>query len=194
MNWKIIFNPFEKIADKTLVIIGIIAFLIASVYSWINQIIFDGMMDIHLAEGLANLDYFNAHAITLVVTVFLFFLAAQIINKKTRIADIFATALIFRIPLYIAALFINTPIMAELAYKVESLQGGLDQLNFTTIELVQLLAISFLNLILLLWAVVLLFFGFKTATHAKTPLHYVVFIITIIVTEIVTKLLINLIL
>ena len=191
MDWTLLFNPFKKIPSKALILLGLLCFIAFSIYSWMNQIIYDGMLDIHLDDSLKPLDYFNANAVNLIIPVFLFFGIAAVINSKTRVSDIFATALIYRLPIYVASLFIKTEAMANVANKIEDVQGNINQLHFSASELLPILGISILSLLLIVWAVALLFFGFKTACNAKKWWHYALFIVGVIAGELITKTIIN---
>ena len=191
MNWTLLFNPFKKLPSKSLLLLGLVAFIAFSLYSWMNQIIYDGMLDIHLDDQLNPLDYFNANAINIIIVVLLFHAFALIVNSKTRLVDIFATSVIYRIPIYIASLFVKSDAMLSVASKLENLNGSLENLKFSTSELVTMMGISFLSLILMIWSIVLLFFGFKTASNAKLWWHNALFILAVILGETITKILIN---
>jgi hypothetical protein len=60
-------------------------------------------------------------------------------------------------------------------------------------EIALLAASSLLSLIVLVWSIILLYNGFKTATNAKEIKHNLYFAIVLIVSEILSKIILHLI-
>ena len=81
MNWTVIFNPFAKLNDKLLMIMGIVSFLIGCFVSFKFQLIYDGIIDSHSYPNISYTDAFVSNAIKkeqrlpLVIMISLFIIA-----------------------------------------------------------------------------------------------------------------------
>ena len=63
--------------------------------------------------------------------------------------------------------------------------------NLALSDMIILIALSIVTLLFLVWSIVLLFNGFKTATNAKGSKQIILFAITILISEIISKILIS---
>jgi len=71
--------------------------------------------------------------------------------------------------------------------------NSLDKIDLQPSDLIGIVLMSILLLALLIYAIALLFQGFKTATNAKKTIHYVIFGIIILIVEITSKLVLSII-
>ena len=192
MNWKIIFNPFEKFSEITLLIFGIIITLIGSWISYHFGVIFDGIFDAHISEitfGQSLLtNIFNIISVVIVL-----FILGKIINPKTRFVDIINIAMISRIPIYILGIFTNNEKMNSITDKLINGINNPKTIPISSEELALLLIFSVVGLMAIAYMIVLLVFGFRTATNVKKPQHWVFFAFALIVAEIISKFLMDII-
>ena len=191
MKIKLLYNPFETIPDKLLMLVGIISLGIGTVISYYSQVIFDGIFDAHEFPGITFIQAFAACVVNIVVVCILLFALGKIINPKTRMIDILNTSFLSRIPIYIISIIIGLPLMKKIGTKITENLGDLPNLKFETSELIFLLAFSFFSLFMLVYSVIILVNGFRTATNAKKWQQYFGFAIVIIIAEIASKFIIS---
>lgn len=194
MNWKILFNPFEKYSEKTLLIFGISATLLGSLVGYLMNARFDGIIDMHLVQGARFQNILLDNLINTLVLFILFFAFGKIINPKTRAIDMLNVSMICRIPMYLVAL---GNIGGYLERATQNIMEGVDLDNlqnmpeFELLDLLVILIFSILSIGFLIWMIVLFWKGFKTATNTKRTRDIILFIILFIVAEVLSKYLIG---
>ena len=190
MNWKYFFNPFLKFSERYLLLIGILSVIAGSFIGMICSVTFDGVFSTHpsvrtFAESLKE------NIINVSVVFILLLILGKIINRKTRLIDILAISMIYRIPLYLSAFFVKLPVLDRVIEKIEVHKDHLANLKFDPMELVLILGISSVLMIFLAYAVILLVNGFRTATNLKKWPYYIAFVIVLLAAEIISQTLIT---
>lgn len=193
MNWQIILNPFIKFSEKQLLVVGIISAITGSLLASIIGVTYDGLIDVHLHHEMTFIVSLKENSIVIILITLLLFAFGKTINTKTRFVDILNSCLLFRIPLYISTLLTSIPVIKKIEEEVMKNINSLDKINLQTTDLIGILVISILSIALLIYAITLLFQGFKTATNAKKVVHYIVFGILILVGEVISKIVLSLI-
>src|SRR5690606_13429458 len=193
MNWKTLFNPFEKYSEKTLLIFGIVATFLGSFVGFLMKARFDGILDMHIVQNIKWYQPFLDNLINItLLSSFLIFLG-KAINRKTRFIDILVTVIICRIPIYLSSL---SNIGGFLDQSSRSLLDSVVNNGMTTshIDMKDLIIVTILGIIVIpfiIWMIVLLWKGFKTATNNKTIKGVLFFIKVVIATELISKLIIK---
>ncbi|MCF6129797.1 hypothetical protein L1S35_08930 [Flavobacterium sp. AS60] len=191
MNWQIIFNPFIRFSEKWLLTIGIISAIAGSTIAVYCGVRYDGVIDVHTFPDITFVNSIKENLISITLLTFLLFVLGKIINPKTRFIDILNSSLLFRIPFYVSALLTSVPAMKTVEKEVLKNINTLDKIKIQPFDLAVLLIISILLIALLIYAIVLLFQGFKTATNAKKPSHYISFTIALILAEVLSKIILS---
>ena len=188
---KTFINPFEKYSELQLIITGILFALLGGYLATIFNGRFDGAIDLHFVKKVSFSQPFLDILIAIVVLTILLYAAGKYINKKTRFVDILTTCLIAKIPFYFLVFFnINNTLYAMTEKLMSNLQNG-GSLNLEFADLSSVIAFSIITLIFLVWTVMLLYNGFKTATNSKGIKHNMLFITALLVGEILSKILIS---
>lgn len=194
MNWKTLFNPFEKYSEKTLLIFGITATLLGSFLGYLTKARFDGIIDMHLVESIEWQQPLVDNIINALVLFVLFFAFGKMINPKTRAVDILSASLICRIPIYLVSL---TNLGGYLEKSTQNMLGKIDFENlnnipqFELLDIVIMLVFSVVMILLLIYMIVLFWRGFKTATNTKGIKNIIIFVVLFIIAEILSKYLIG---
>ena len=186
MQAQILLNPFSKLSEKTLAVTGIMATIAGSFIGGYLDIVYDGFMDVHSADS-NFLQSLMENLINVLVVSLLLFILARLINRKTRFIDLLNTAMLARIPTYIAAAISANPVLDNFAKRMMENPGDVSKIYGDTTELTIVLVISFLLIALFIWSIVLLVAGFRTAAHVKKPLHWILFSAALILAEIISK-------
>lgn len=190
MNWKYFFNPFLKFSERYLLLIGILSVIAGSLIGMIISVTFDGVFSIHPAARTFA-ESLKENTINVSVVFISLLILGKIINRKTRLIDILAISMIYRIPLYLSAFFVKLPVLDRVIEKIEVHKDHLANLKFDPMELVLILGISSVLMIFLAYAVILLVNGFRTATNLKKWPYYIAFVIVLLAAEVISQTLIT---
>lgn len=188
MKAKFFLNPFEKFNEKILLILGTSALLIGSLIGAFNNVRYDGVMDVHLGSSSFSTSLLENLVNTALVFVVILVIGKSI-NAKTRAIDLLNVSLISRIPVYLSAVFVNNPFIDALTPKLLNATQSPEKLNLLLSEIVFLLIFASALLLLSLYQILLLFFGFKTAVNAKIWSSWLAFAAGIVSAELLSKML-----
>lgn len=187
---SLLFQPFEKYSEKTLLLLGIIFTLIGSFIAYAFNIRFDGVLDVHIVSDALWYQTLIDNLINIFCLIIFLYSSAKYINKKTRIIDIITTSIIARIPLYLLPL-IN--IKNTVNQATEDIIQLINPELINEIPISSLLIVTGFGIIAILfvvWFIALLFNGFKVASNAKGKFSVILFSISLILAEILSKFLI----
>lgn len=185
----ILFNPFQKYTEKQLFLFGWLLAITAAVLSLFFNGRFDGVIDLHFVEKTSIITTSSDIVICIGILSFLLFIIGKMINKKTRFIDVLVASLIAKIPFYFLLFFnINNKMFLVSQKLMDSISQKKD-FNIETLEMSLLVISGIATFISLVWSMILLFNGFKTATNIKETKHIILFIVTVIVSEILSKIL-----
>lgn len=186
MKWKYFFNPFLKFSEKSLLIVGLLSMVAGSFCGKYCSVTYDGVFSVHSARR-TFLESLQENTANVLVVFLLLLILGKIINSKTRMIDILNISLIYRIPLYISGFFVNVPILNRVAEKIEASKDNLQNLKFDPLELIMISGISSFLILILVYAIVLLINGFRTATNLKKWQYYVAFAVVLIIGEVLSQ-------
>lgn len=186
----LLFNPFERYLEKDLLLAGTILTLIGSGFAYFLHGRFDGVLDLHFVLEIVWWQPFVDNLINILSLSILLFIAAKIINSRTRFVDILIASVVAKIPYYFLLLFNINGFISEISSRMvhpETLQV-LD-LSFRT--MVPILIFTFFSILIAIWFITLLYNGYKVASHAKGTKAVVLFIAAIVIAEVISKILIS---
>ena len=186
----LLFKPFERYSEQKLLITGITATIIGAFLTYILKCKFIGVLKLTFDDDTSfGQSVLDSTVIITCVTFFLF-IAAKYIYKKTRLIDIFVTALVAYIPWYTLPVFnINNTLKTAtdnvLKFSSPELASQMPLNN-----LIPLVVFGFSTLAVLVWFIALLYNGFKTAANAKGTKAMVVFGVALVLADITSRYLI----
>lgn len=193
MNWQTFLNPFDKFSERSIFIFGILAAIIGSYITFFCGATYDGLIEVHLNPETTFLIALKENSLHVVLVTVLLFVFGKIINKRTRFIDILNAGLLFRVPFYLMSLLMIFPFLQSIDDEIKKNPEAVGKLSFKPFDLVMIILITCFLIALLVYSIALLFNGFKTATNAKKPLHYVVFGVIILFAEILSRIILPLI-
>lgn len=185
---RLLLNPFEKYQEKTLFIFGILIAVAGSAAAYLSSGRYDGAIDFHLAENVQWQEPFTDNAINIFSLSLFVFIAARVVNTKTRIIDILNVVLIARIPLYLLTLSNIGGFMTRITKNIDPAHP--EKIMADVPGLIILLVFAAISIALLVWFIALLYNGFKTACNARQAIHNLYFALAIIAAEVLSKFLI----
>jgi len=190
---KTLLNPFERYSERTLLMVGVISIIVGSLIAFAFNGRYDGVVDLHFSKDVSLAQPFIDNAINVVCLLLPLLLLGKFINGKTRVIDILTAILISRIPYYVLPVFNANGFMQRFTDALtrsigQESQAAMPQLGSTDTIIIVLFAVA--SILALIWMVIMLFNGFKTATNVKTIGHKVLFAIALIVAEVLSKIII----
>jgi hypothetical protein len=186
----LLFKPFEKYSEKTLLSVGVIFTLIGSFAAYTFNVRFDGVFDVHIISNTLFYQALLDNLVNIFCLIIFLYLSTKYINRKTRLIDILTTSMVARVPFYLLP-FLNINGVIEKASE--------DIIQFANPELISQISSSNLliitvfgviTILFLVWYVSLLFNGFKVASNAKGKISIILFILSLLFAEILSKFLI----
>lgn len=178
---KTIYNPFEKVSENKLLIYGLLLTLAGSFTAYFFNARYDGAIDVHLTHNVAPWQPLADNVIDILTLGGFLYILGYYINKKTRVIDVFNAVLIARAPFYILPVFNAGNYLSEMTASL--VKSGADISHIDVAGLIFTLIFGLFSLVMLVWAMALLYHGFKTATNCKTTKQVIAFIITILLAE-----------
>lgn len=197
---KKILNPIQNFSEFTILMFGILIFIVSILLCYLCNMILDGFLDIHDTTFLSNdtmlsfLDHACVYGLIVIAMLVPMAILGFIINKKSRIIDILNSVLISRWPLMVAIpityALSHTEAVAQLTNQLESLDNlkGL-KIDFSTIA--SLIIYSGVLICFLVLHIFTFFYSYGTAVNAKVGWHKVAFFIALLIGEILSKYLIT---
>jgi len=187
MNWKTIFNPFEKFDEKTLLTIGIIFFILLIPLLYITDSYFSSIYRIEQLEIKNNNDLLVRTAISFTVPIAVLYILGKLLYRKTRIIDIANTVLLSQIPLIVLLLLVKSPELKKAGERV-SLYQNTHTGVFPIVDFILMLLVIVLTLLGIIYSFAILFNGFRTATNIKKWQHIVLFCSVVFLTTMICQL------
>ncbi len=186
----LLFKPFERYSEKTLLLVGSIFTLIGSFLAYTFSFRFDGVIDLHLASKVMFYQTLLDNLINIFCLVLFLYISTKYINRKTRLIDILTTSMVARIPLYLLPFFNMNGLIDKAKEDIMQFANPelINQIPFLNLFLIIVFAI--IAILFLVWYVSLLFNGFKVASNAKGTVPIILFSISLLLAEILSKFLI----
>lgn len=190
MNWKTIFNPFERFDEKLLLFVGIIAVILSIVAGYCTDTSFTSIYRISSIENASFEIIALATLLSFLYAIIVLFILGKILNRKTRIIDIVNTVLI-------SQLFL---ILLQFAGKISSLKlAGKSVVNYETnpsgtfpfLDFLIMISMTIISITTLIYSVTLFYNGFKTATNIKKWQHIVLFCAVSLISSLICQIIIN---
>ncbi len=181
---KTFLNPFEKYSETKLLIFGLLFTLLGIYAGYFFNGKFVGTMSISFSGTVGFLESAIDNGICIFSFWLLLFLLSKLINKRSRAIDILNTVIVARVPFFFIMLFNCTGFLNSIENPSD---GNPLAINFSPTEMAFLLVTGVIAIAILVWFIILLYKGFKTASNVKTTLHKILFAIAIILAEALAK-------
>lgn len=186
----ILFKPFEKYSEKTLLLVGIIITLIGSFVAYTFNTRFDGVVDVHSVTDVLLYQALLDNLINIFCLILFLFISAKYINKKTRLIDILTTSMVARTPIYLLPFFNINGAISKAGENILQFanEGFTNQISSSDLSII--IVFGFITILFSVWYISLLFNGFKVASNAKGKFPIILFIISLILSEVLSKIII----
>ncbi|WP_236709657.1 YIP1 family protein [Elizabethkingia ursingii] len=184
MNWKTLFNPFEKYSDYKLLLFGILFFLLTPFVSYYTQNRMTSFMRFDRPEEVLTLkSSFLYCSVSIASIILILYLIAIVFNKRSRFIDITNTILVSN-AINIPILLLTHLIDVNKAFSSEGINENFYQY---IINLLFIIVTTAIVIALVVYSIVLFFNGFKTATNIKKWPQIVLFVFIFFVSIIICQ-------
>jgi len=184
MNWKTLFNPFEKYSDYKLLLFGILFFLLTPFVSYYTQNRMTSFMRFDRPEEVLTLkSSFLYCSVSIASIILILYLIAIVFNRRSRFIDITNTILVSN-AINIPALLLTHLIDVNKAFSSEGINENFYQY---IINLLFIIVTTAIVIALVVYSIVLFFNGFKTATNIKKWPQIVLFVFIFFVSIIICQ-------
>ncbi|WP_407489066.1 YIP1 family protein [Elizabethkingia anophelis] len=187
MNWKTLFNPFEKYSEYKLLLFGILFFILIPFVSYYTQNRMTSFMRFDRPEEVLTLkSSFLYCSISITSIILILYLIAIAFNRRSRFLDITNTILVsnaINIPILLLTHLIDVN-------KAFSSDGVNENFYQYIINLLFIIVITAIVISLVIYSIVLFFNGFKTATNIKKLPQIILFVFIFFVSLMICQILI----
>lgn len=165
----LLFKPFDRVAGSKALGIGLVFLLFSAIVAYYSHTHFDGALDIHYGTEPTLVWSFVETLVAWLSMGLIFYLTGLLFSKtKIRFIDALGTSALARAPLLLAAL---------LGFMMPHTVEGFPIINAPFIIGI------FLNLVIVIWFIVLLFQAFKVSTNLKKNKLVLGFILSLLLAE-----------
>ena len=184
---NILKNPFETYSEFKLIKFGGLLTVIFSYIAFLLYYRMDGLLDMHFSDQVHMYQPLIDNLINIFTCSIFLYILGLYINRKTRFIDMLAVSIVARIPLYpLLLLNINNVLKDASANIMEhATPESINQISGGALTLILVFAVF--AIAALIWYMILLYNGFKTATNSKGGKAIALFIIMVLIIELVTK-------
>lgn len=188
MNWKTWVNPFSRYPESTLFLIGIFAFLLLNVLCSLFQMKMDGILHYTFANQNTWWEILLQNTEVIGLTLLVLCILAFLYNKKTRIIDVVNAVLVSCIAQVFLIAISGIPFFQESSLRLAKAAATPERIMENKTDLMVVLVFSCLLVPFLVYSVVLLYHGFRTATNMKSWQQISVFFIVLFVLNLISQL------
>lgn len=190
MNWKTIFNPFERFDEKLLLLIGILTIIASIAIGYWTETYFSSIYKI------SNLDHASLKVVALsnlasfAFAIIILFILGKILNNKTRIIDIINMVLISQLVLISLQCTEKIPFIQEAKERMI----GYSRHPTGSIPLLDtfiMMGMAMFSLLILTYSIVIFYNGFKTATNIKKWQHITLFALVSLASTLICQILLS---
>ncbi|MCT2406725.1 YIP1 family protein [Chryseobacterium antibioticum] len=190
MNWKTIFNPFERFDDKLLLVIGILGTALAILMGYWTGTYFSSIYKVNSLEKVTLQAVAIPTLISFASAIIILFILGKILNSKTRLIDIVNTVLISQLLLVILQATEKISFIKEAQDRLISHQRNLPE-TLPVGDLIVTIGMASFALIILIYSITIYYNGFKTATNIKKWHHIVLFAAVSLIMTLICQILLS---
>lgn len=173
INW--LYNPFIQIAGAKSLLWGLFILLITAFLGSLNNVHFDGIIDIHAGMPSPMLLFLLEVIVSWLLFSVLLLMAAKILSSsKVRIVDIFGTQAFAKYPYLLFSLISFMP-----WFQFE-MKGNFE---FTA----PILIFAVISFVITIWTIILMYNAYCVSANLRGPKAIASFIAVVLVAEIIIK-------
>ncbi len=182
---QILINPFANLSDRTMLFVGSIAYLWASVQVVLFRYVPDGVFQQHLVNKISWYAGFVNVGINILFPTMFLWLLAKILYNKTRWQDVLEVVLFSQIVNYITGFLLMNPYSrSKSEVMLDAVKAG--DMSLTTVapfDMFVTVSAGIIGLAMLVYIFYLLVVGMKIAMNSKKRVHAVWIVLVVLMTD-----------
>lgn len=190
MNWKTIFNPFERFDDKLLLVVGLLGTALAILTGYWTGNRFISIYRISRLDKVSLEAVAIPTLISFASAIIILFILGRILNNKTRLIDIVNTVLISQLVVIIFQVMDKIPFIKATQTRMASQRAHPSE-ALPIWDLTVMIGTTSIILIILIYSITIYYNGFKTATNIKKWQHIALFAAVSLLTTMICQILIS---
>ena len=190
MNWKTIFNPFERFDEKLLLLTGILAVILSIGVGYLTDSTFTSIYRISIAENTSLQMIALSTLLSFLIAIVVLSILGKILNRKTRIIDIVNTVLIsqlFLISIQCLGKISSIKLAGKSVAHYQSNPSG----PFPFLDFLIMISMMLFSITIMIYSFTLFYNGFKTATNIKKWQHIVLFCVVSLISSLICQIILN---
>lgn len=166
---KQFFNPFETIAGSKALLFGTILIILTGLIGYSAGVHFPDPISVKVYYGLPLWIHIIQGIINFILLGSILYLASMIISKsKVRAIDIYGTQAFARIPFILSAALGLIPSNGKvIKYLIDVYVKHVEPASVSTLDWVIFSAITIITLLVVIWAIALMYNAFKVSANVK---------------------------
>lgn len=190
----LLFNPFERYAGTSSLLIGLVVLLATSVAACAGDVHLDGVIDFHLSGNSSCWVYLSESLINCACMCVFIYISGLIFSRSSiRLIDVAGTQAMARAP-FLVAVLASLPVPGkkiDLFFQHQLLKQG-EEVIVTNLEMTLFVFSAIITLLCAVWMIALMYKAYSVACNVKGGKAIGSFIAALVLAEISSKLLIGL--
>ena len=182
---QLLINPFAHLSDRTMLRIGLVAYVWASLQVYLFRYVPDGVFQQHLTSQVSWYAGFVNVAINIVFPSALLWIMAKVLYSKVRWQDVLIVVMLTQVVNYVVGILLMNPYLRSKSEHIfHAIQAGDMKLETVApFDLFVTVTASLIGLALLVYFFYLLVVGMKIAMNSKRRVHAVWIVLVTLVAD-----------
>jgi hypothetical protein len=190
MNWKTIFNPFEKFDEKILLLVGIFTIIVSIAIGYWTETTYTSIYKIDNVKDISLQTTAIITTASFASAIIILFILGKILNNRTRLIDIVNTVLLSQLVLAVLQPINKIPFIENSQKTMISYSKNPTE-STPILDISIMMALAMFSILVLIYSIVIYYNGFKTATNIKKWQHIVLFAVVSLVTTLACQIIMS---
>ncbi|UKB78361.1 YIP1 family protein [Chryseobacterium sp. MEBOG07] len=190
MNWKTIFNPFEKFDEKLLLLVGIFTIVVSIAIGYWTETTYTSIYKIDNVKDISLQTTAIITTASFASAIIILFILGKTLNNRTRLIDIVNTVLLSQLVLAVLQPINKIPFIENSQKTMISYSKNPTE-STPILDISIMMAVAMFSILVLIYSIVIYYNGFKTATNIKKWQHIVLFAVVSLVTTLACQIIMS---
>ena len=191
MDWRILYNPLAVLGKGNGIIAAVIVVVILTAVAYWGGVHLDGALDLHINPQFPSLALAAIESLSAWLSLgLLLFAASKVFGGNGGIGAHLASAGLSRFPYILAAIISSRPVLGNLMLKGVEFKAGQIVIDPQALMLPAIIAGGLAIVGLCIWAVAMLYMGYKESSRLTGGKATVSFIVGLVLAEVISKLIV----
>lgn len=188
MNWKYLYDPLSVFGKSRGLLIGTLVVVVLTLVAWWAGVHLDGALDLHINPKFPSILIVAMESLVDWLSLALvFFIGSKILRGNGGLGAHLAGVGLARFPYILASIIASRQLLGKAMLAAVTIKP--DTITVRPQDLLSpgLIIGSIVLMLMMIWSVAILYFGFKEASRLRGAKLVISFIIGIIIAEVISK-------